>query len=197
MKDDTEASFENAAQFHKLVASLKAEGWPLGPVVTRTETTAGARVYLCDVESSTLHLIVLAKDTIEQTMAEAKVAGFSLTPEEVQGASTTLFAHLADSKADPTEEENRYAGVVIAFFLAGTNVYTMAKAQINSAHFVIVRYRCVKTGTYWHRTVAAIGPEQFSPAEVEKLANRALAGDRKRCPERFPRTTVVEFRARS
>jgi hypothetical protein len=196
VKDDTVASFQKAAQFRKLIASLKEAGWMPGPVVTPADTAAGPMVYVCDVESGTMYLIVLPKDAIERTIADGKIAGVRLTKDEVESHASAFFAHVASSKTVLTEEEHHYAGVILPLYLAQTTAYEMAKADINSAHFIVVRYRCAKTGTFWNRTVAVLASMQLGPAQIEMVANRVLDTDRKRCPERFPRATVLPFRLR-
>jgi hypothetical protein len=194
VKDDTVSSFQKAAEFRKLLASLKEAGWLFGAVVTPAETAAGPMVYVCDVASGTLFLIVLPKDAIERTIADAKIAGLRLSKDEVESHATALFTHVASSKTMLAEEEHRYAGTILSLYLAQTTAYARVKANVNNAHFVVVRYRCAKTGIYWNRTVAVLASMQLGPAEIEMVANRVLDTDRQRCPERFPRATVLQFR---
>lgn len=127
----------------------------------------------------------------------AAITGLRLTPAEIEGHASALFAHVATREITLTDEDLQYAAAVMSIYLAQTNAYSMVnKADINSAHFIVVRYRCAKTGTYWNRTVGALASHQLGPRDIERVANQVLSTDRKRRPDRFAQATVLQFRVR-
>jgi len=189
----TVSSFHDAAHLKRLREAFAQSGWQLDVARGACARFDGPTIYLCDVDSGKLFVVVTATEAFPLVASEASCQGTSF--EDACNALGSIIAELAAGRIPLNPDNRQFLNLAAILYIQQTHSYkiAMSTADFRHPHFLVLHYPD-QTGAGLLRPTPLSSEKPLTPETIEIMANRVLSHDRVKHPERFRSAKILPFR---
>lgn len=185
------------AEMRRIAKDFEDAGWIVRRPSDSNGMSEGPSIYLLDIESGRLFLVITQSGGIENNSKHLLRKGFSHR-DAIDGLSVVMDK-LVTGEVLFDDEHRGILHLTAEAYIASTRSYATAVQQgyLKSGSFLVLRYQDYSNKCSLLRPVLIPNDRVLSPKMIQNAAEIALKIDREAHPERFPRAKVISLQINS